>query len=191
MSKVDKRREILRAAQELISERGFHGAPMAMIASRAKVAAGTIYCYFESKDILINELYLEIETRIMGELLREEDLELPVRQRFVTLFTRILEYLARNPLDFRYIEQFHNSPYGDEYRRDTILGKPDDCDVFRDIFEQGIEQGLVKNLPLIILFSLSFGPLLAVVRDHILGFVTLDGPLTEIIASACWDAVKC
>ena len=58
MAKTDKREDILRAALELIAEHGFHGAPMAMIAERAGVGAGTIYRYFENKDVLIAELYL-------------------------------------------------------------------------------------------------------------------------------------
>jgi hypothetical protein len=32
-------------------------------------------------------------------------------------------------------------------------------------------------LPLVILFALAFGPLLAVARDHILGFISLDDAL--------------
>jgi AcrR family transcriptional regulator len=61
MKNSDKRAEIIRAALELIAEHGFHGAPMAMIAEKAGVAAGTIYRYFESKDILITELHRELE----------------------------------------------------------------------------------------------------------------------------------
>ncbi|HQM90514.1 MAG TPA: helix-turn-helix domain-containing protein, partial [Syntrophales bacterium] len=53
MKNSDKRDEILRAALELIAEHGFHGAPMAMVAERAGVGAGTIYRYFEGKDALI------------------------------------------------------------------------------------------------------------------------------------------
>ncbi|MFZ2950245.1 MAG: helix-turn-helix domain-containing protein, partial [Desulfuromonadaceae bacterium] len=61
MSKLEKRDEIVRAALELIAENGFHGAPMAMIAEKAGVGAGTIYRYFENKDVLINELYRGLE----------------------------------------------------------------------------------------------------------------------------------
>jgi len=52
MARRDKRDDIVQAALELIAENGFHGAPMAMIADRAGVGAGTIYRYFENKDLL-------------------------------------------------------------------------------------------------------------------------------------------
>ena len=48
----------------------------------------------------------------------------------------------------------------------------------------------MKNLPLAILFALAFGPLLAVARDHILGFITLDEGLIGRITEACWDGVR-
>jgi AcrR family transcriptional regulator len=190
MSKPDKRTEILSAALELIAEHGFHGAPMSMIAARAKVAAGTIYCHFASKDILITELYREIEGRIMAVIVEECEVEFPVRQRFVRLFTKLLGYFTEHSLEFRYVEQFHNSPYGAEHRRDKILGKPGEDDVFRQLFEQGVSQGIIKELPLAILFDLAFGPLLAVMRDYVFGFIQLENGLIEIIAASCWDAIK-
>ena len=49
---------------------------------------------------------------------------------------------------------------------------------------------VIKDLPLVILFALAFGPLIAVARDHILGFVILDETLIGQTIEACWDGVK-
>lgn len=191
MSKVDKREEIVRAALELIAEHGFHGAPMAMIAAKANVGAGTIYRYFENKDVLITELYGDIEKQIMTALQEGDSLEKPFRERFLHLGTGLLHHFISNPLNFRYIEQFHNSPYGVDFRRDKILGSAaSGCNVFRDLFEEGITQQILKDLPLVILFALFFGPVLAVARDHILGFVQLDEILINQTIEACWDGVR-
>lgn len=190
MSKSDKRVEIVRAALELIAEQGFHGAPMAMIAKRAGVGAGTIYRYFENKDVLITELYRELEEKIRGTLMIGYDAAKPIRERFLHLGTALLSYFIQNPLEFRYLEQFHNSPYGVDYRRDKILGKRGGIDVYRDMFMEGVAQQGIKDLPLAILYALAFGPLLSVARDHILGFVILDDPLLAQTIEACWDGVK-
>ena len=190
MSSKDKREEIVRAALELIAENGFHGAPMAMIADRAHVGAGTIYRYFENKDVLIAELYRDLEERIYPVILDGYTTGTPFRERFLHLGAALLTYFIENPLDFRYLEQFHNSPYGMVIRRDRILGKRDGCDVFRELFEDGVAQQVLKDLPLVVLFALAFGPLLAVARDHILGFVTLDDLLIARSIEACWDGVK-
>jgi AcrR family transcriptional regulator len=191
MSKPDKREEIVRAALELIAEQGFHGAPMAMIAERADVGAGTIYRYFENKEVLITELYGEIEGRMNGFIQQGYSVEAPFRARFLHLNTGLLRYFIEYPLDFRYVEQFHNSPYGVAVRRDKIMGNREGgCTIFKDLFEQGTAQQVLKDLPLVILFDLSFGPLIAVARDHILGFIQLDEATINRTIEACWDAVK-
>jgi TetR/AcrR family transcriptional regulator, repressor of fatR-cypB operon len=190
MTKPSKRDEIVRSALELIAEHGYHGAPMAMIAERAGVGAGTIYRYFENKDVLIKELYTDLENKIYPYILDGYADDAPIRARFLHLWTALLRYFIAHPLHYRYLEQFHNSPYGVAFRRDKILGKTYGCDVFRELFEQGGVQQVVKDLPLVILFALSFGPLLAVARDHILGFVQLDDAMINRTIEACWDAVK-
>lgn len=189
MSKIEKRDEIARAALGLIAENGFHGAPMAMIAEKAGVGAGTIYRYFENKDILINELYRDLEERIYPVILRGYELKQTIRNRFLHIGSAMLRYFMENPLDFRFLEQFHNSPFGVAHRRDKILGKKKECDIFLQLFREGIAQQIVKDLPLVILFALSFGPILTVARDHILGFIKLDDILIDQTVAACWDAI--
>lgn len=190
MANLEKRDEIVRAALELIAEHGFHGAPMATIAARANVGAGTIYRYFANKDVLISELYRDLEERMNPVILEGYAPEMPIRERFLHLGAALLRYFIANPLDFRYLEQFHNSPYGVVIRRDRILGKKGGCDVYRDLFEEGVARQVIKDFPLAVLFALAFGPLLAVARDHILGFNVLDDRLIAGVIEACWDAVR-
>ena len=190
MSKMEKRDEIVRAALELIAENGFHGAPMAMIADKAGVGAGTIYRYFENKDVLINELYRELEQRLYDVLMEGYSPEKPVRERFIHLGTTILRYCITNPLDFRYLEQFHNSPYGVVHRRDKLFEDTNQKDIYRELFEEGVARQVIKQLPLVVLFALAFGPLITVARDHILGFIRLDDRLITQTIEACWDGLK-
>ncbi len=190
MKKFDKRSEIIQAALDLIVEYGFHGASMAMIAEKAVVGAGTIYHYFESKEALINELYKELEEKVLAALQEGYPISKPIRERFIHIGTTLLKYFILHPLYFRYIEQYHYSPYGVSLRRDRILGKDGDHNIFKDFFEEGITQQVIKDLPLSMLFALSFGPLVALARDHTLGFVLLDNTSIEKIVEACWDGIK-
>ena len=190
MKKVDKRSEIIQAALDLIVEHGFHGTSMAMVAEKAEVGAGTIYHYFESKEALIKKLYQELEEKVMVILWEGDPISKPIRERFIHLWTALLKYFIAHPLYFRYIEQYHNSPYGVSWRRDKILSKTDDRDIFKNLFEEGIAQQVTKGLPLSMLFALAFGPLVALARDHTLGFVILDDTLIAQIVEACWDGIK-
>jgi len=190
MSKQDKRDEIIRAALELIAEHGFHGAPMAMIAERAGVGAGTIYRYFENKDVLINDLYRGLEDKMYPWLLDGYEEQHTIRGCFVHLSTALLRYFIACPLDFRYLEQFFNSPYGAALRREKLLGERKKRDLFCEVLREGVEQQVIKDLPLAVLAALAFGPLIYVARDHVLGFITLDDQLINRAVEACWDGLK-
>ncbi len=180
----------MQAALELIAERGFHGAPMAEIAAKAGVAAGTIYRYFETKEALITELHRELEDKIVAVLQGGFPAGGPIRERFLYLIRGLIRYLIDHPLHFRYMEQYFNSPYGVSLHRDRLLGKSGNHDILMDIFELGIKQKVLKELPKAVLFSLAFGPLITLIRDHILGFIVLGDALIEKITEACWDAIK-
>jgi AcrR family transcriptional regulator len=190
MPKEEKREAILQATLELVAEHGFHNAPCSMIADRAGVAAGTIYRYFDNKDVLINALYLELEAKINTALLEGYSSEKPVRERFTHLAIGLLKFFISSPMEFRYVEQFHNSPYGAAFRRDRILGQAEDCGIYCELFRYGVAQQVIKDLPLAVLFDLAFGPIVSVARNHILGFIHLDNDLIELIAEACWDSLK-
>ena len=190
MKHIEKRNEILSAALEIISEQGFHKAPMSMIADKAGVGAGTIYIYFENKDALINEIYLELERKITSVIQEGYSASQPIRERFIHLWIGLLRYIVKHPLDFRYMEQYHNSPYGASLRRDRILGKTGNKSIFKDLFEEGIINHNVKDLPIIMLFALAFGPMFFLARDHTLGLIKLQDTHIMQAAAACWEAIE-
>jgi hypothetical protein len=70
------------------------------------------------------------------------------------------------------------------------MGERGERDIYRELFEEGIEQQVVKDFPLAILCALTFGPLLDMARDHILGFIVLDDELILRTIEACLDGVK-
>ncbi len=190
MKNSDKREEIMQAAVELIAEHGFHGAPMAMVADRAGVGAGTIYRYFESKDALIAEIFSELEKKVVESLMEGYSRDRSLRDRFIHLSTMIIRYFMANAIHFRFIEQYMNSPYGVSLRRERLLGKARDIDLFRHLLQEGIDRRALKDLPLTLHFALAFGPILSLLRDHILGFLELDDVLIQKAVEACWDGVR-
>ena len=187
--KEEKRHAVIHAALDLVAEHGFHGAPMAAVAERADVAAGTIYRYFESKDALILETF-----RFLEEMLHEAVMERypeggTVRERYLHVAGTLIRYLVDSPREFRFLEQFQNSPYGAHRRREKMLGKGD-RNLVLDLFEEGKREGIVKDLPIPVLLALAFGPLMQICRDAALGFVTLDDRLLADSVEACWDALR-
>jgi len=65
------RARIVEAAYRLFIEQGFHATPMAQIADRAGVGAGTIYRYFPDKDGLIRAAHEEVRDRFHAAAVRD------------------------------------------------------------------------------------------------------------------------
>jgi AcrR family transcriptional regulator len=58
--KPSKRDAILDAMLDIVVERGFHDAPMSLIAQRSGASAGVIYYYFSIKEEIIHAVYERI-----------------------------------------------------------------------------------------------------------------------------------
>ena len=71
-SAVDKRRMILDAAVRVFARQGFHTCRVSDIADEAGVAYGLVYHYFQSKDEVLDTLFLE-RWEVMLEAIGEVD----------------------------------------------------------------------------------------------------------------------
>lgn len=69
---VDKRRLILDAAITVFARQGFHHCRVSDVADEAGVAYGLVYHYFDSKEQMLNELFLE-RWQIMLDAIGEID----------------------------------------------------------------------------------------------------------------------
>src|SRR5262245_64943612 len=104
MAPRDKRETILQAALELIAERGFHGAPMALVAQRAGVSAGIIYHYFASKDELIHALYQQVDAEFSRALLAGGPQSLPIADAFKQIWLNAYRFYRAHPYETRFLE---------------------------------------------------------------------------------------
>ena len=68
MSRANKQQQILEASSHIFLERGFEKATVEAIAVEAKVGKGTIYEYFDSKEILFIEMIKAGVTYVYNDL---------------------------------------------------------------------------------------------------------------------------
>jgi AcrR family transcriptional regulator len=91
-----RREAILEAARQTFSREGFANARMSDIAKRAKMAVGTVYLYFDSKDALARALAGATFERAVLVIL--EVLEKPLtRARVATLVRRTFDVVLDRP----------------------------------------------------------------------------------------------
>ena len=65
----DKQKQLIEASIDLFAQEGFWNTPTSRIAKHAGVATGTLFNYFESKDVLIDAVYKQLKQEWMGYLM--------------------------------------------------------------------------------------------------------------------------
>lgn len=90
--KLRHRRQMLDAAIELFSEKGYHNVSMHEIAKRAEFAIGTLYKFFKNKEDLYKALMMEKAEeyhRVLMGILAEEDDVLTVLEDYIVAKARL------------------------------------------------------------------------------------------------------
>jgi AcrR family transcriptional regulator len=100
----DKRYAILAAAAEVFAERGL-AAPTSAISQAAGVAEGTLFTYFETKDELVNALYLEIKQELAGAMMKGFPLAKSVRQRLQHVWNQYVAWGVEHGTQHRALRQ--------------------------------------------------------------------------------------
>lgn len=183
---TDKRTDILNATLKLISENGFHGTPMSQIAEEAGVGAGTIYRYFDSKEVLIHELFLEVKREISQAMLNGFSPEGSTKEIFRQVWLNTFNFYVQNPQEMIFLEQFYNSPY------QTIETEAATLEYLApavSVFQNAVEAGEIKGMPFEMLTIFVHDVTVATAKRHINGVLVMDEANLEMAVQACWDAV--
>jgi TetR/AcrR family fatty acid metabolism transcriptional regulator len=94
---VDKRRLILDAAIRVFARRGFHHCRVSDVADDAGVAYGLVYHYFDSKEEILNTLFIE-RWQIMLDAIAEIDRrDLTARDKLYAIASFIIDSYRHEP----------------------------------------------------------------------------------------------
>jgi AcrR family transcriptional regulator len=183
----DKRTAVMQAMMELVTEHGFHGTAMSMVAKRAGVAAGTIYHYFDSKEEVINQLYGELKQRMSTTLLEEGASKGTIKDKFFSFYASLYQYFIQHPEEFRFLEQYDNSPFVSPAAREESLRQ---YGTTLDFLQQGMELGVLRPLDLRMLIALVYGHVASLAKLHLSGLLNISQELLDQAAQSCWDGVR-
>ncbi|HCE2206646.1 TPA: TetR/AcrR family transcriptional regulator [Vibrio parahaemolyticus] len=184
---VDKRDQILAAAEQLIAESGFQGLSMQKLANEAGVAAGTIYRYFSDKEHLLEEVRLNVAKRIASAVQAGVNDNMPLKERYRTMWLNIWNLAGSNLNAISNRVQYDSLPCTTRNKTWELERK-----MFAQVdrlFNQGKEEGVFKPLDNEVLSGLSFEASVALARKHALGFYQLDDDALEAAIEASWDAI--
>jgi AcrR family transcriptional regulator len=179
---VDRAALVRRALRALVAERGFHGASMSAVATRAGVATGTAYTYYASKDALVLAAYLETKAELGAAALQDLTDELRPAERFRRIWCSIHRHLRAHPDRARFILQVDHSPYRATLYAAVLAG---DDPLVGEVTRPELTVAL-QPFPPEVLWELGLAPAVRLA----VGEVALGDEQLGAIAEACWRAVS-
>jgi AcrR family transcriptional regulator len=138
----DKRYAILDAATRLFAERGLTAAPTSEISKQARVAEGTLFTYFKTKDDLINALYRELKLELADAMMSGFPRKKNVRTRLRHVWDRYLDWGIENPRQRKVLAQLQVSEV--LTKESTDAGTAPFVE-FQNMIRDAIDQRLFRN----------------------------------------------
>jgi AcrR family transcriptional regulator len=182
----DKREAILQAMLELVAERGFHDAPMSLVARRAGTSAGIIYHYFPSKDELIRALYLHVKAKMGRFLIEGQVVDMPAEQAFKRVWLNAYRFYRTHQQEVKFLDQYENSPYcGGSPEMEALVQQDQNIALLLNLFRPRSAGGPLKDLPREAVAELTLGVAARLAKRA----KPLKTKSLEEIAAACWKAV--
>jgi len=182
----DKRMRILAAALDLFEKRGFDGVAVPEIARGARVATGTIYRYFKTKEELVNALYRHWKGAYNEQILGPVPEGLGAREIFSTYWRRMAEFARKHYRAVRFLDLHYHAPYLDAKSRAMegiymVTAKA--------FMEAGRESGTLRPLDPALVVALMWGATAGLnkfVRD---GALVFDDETSNAMEDALWRAI--
>ncbi|MGQ1946456.1 TetR/AcrR family transcriptional regulator [Geofilum sp. OHC36d9] len=182
---MTKKKAILLSALNLLTEKGIHNTPMSAIAKEAGTGMGTIYNYFCSKDILINEIYVDIKEKEKS-LFQNFDNDQPLKTQFDNYLASTIDFFINNKVYFVFMEQLHASPIITDESRNKGL---EAVGPVIQLLERGKQERIVKSIDTDELLQFIGGAILAYLR----WYFNQNKPVSKSIQNQLtmvWDAIK-
>ena len=90
---------ILQVAHDIFLKKGYKKTNISEIATKAKLAAGTFYNYFDSKESLFLEIYVQENERVRNDLISNLNLnDLSVDQLLEKIFEYTIDKVTHNKI---------------------------------------------------------------------------------------------
>jgi len=106
----EKAKSIKDAVMKLILQEGFHGTSISKIAKEAGVSPATVYIYFDNKEIMLQDIYLEYSEEIFNCVLSKTQQEMNGEQLIEVIVMSYYNYILENERIFNFVDQFSSCP---------------------------------------------------------------------------------
>ncbi|SEA02168.1 DNA-binding transcriptional regulator, AcrR family [Thalassobacillus cyri] len=184
---TSKRDNILNSALKLFAERGFDATTVPMIANDALVGAGTIYRYFENKEVLVNTLFQYYIHTFIETLNKDFPCDRSIKEQFHHLFQGMVRFSNQHEHALYFIKTHSAAHFltdtSQEYFEQLLA-------ILQTFFDRGKEESVIRNLPSTALIAIIFGAFQELHQLIRKGELEQTNDLLKGVEESCWDAVR-
>jgi AcrR family transcriptional regulator len=148
---MNKKDKIIETALKLFVDNGFHGTATSKIAQEAGVANGTLFNYFKTKDDLVIALYISVKEELAASISQNTTPDKELKEVMKSQFLASLFWALDHPLKFRFIQQFHSSPYLGKIEQEVIESQ---VLPHLALIQKGIDAKVLQPLPVDLVYTL-------------------------------------
>ena len=177
---------IIKASLELVKKLGFTGISISKIAKQANISPATIYIHFRNKEDLFTKLYTKIRTEMSNGALEGIHEKMETEKIFKSIWIHSFSYNLNHPDYLIYREKFEQTPMMENIKHEDFKL----YNYVRNLFQRGIKEQIIKDLPIPLLISFAFFPLITLLNFHFQGVMTMDENLIIEACELAWDAIK-
>ncbi|WP_298770493.1 TetR/AcrR family transcriptional regulator [uncultured Shewanella sp.] len=162
MPKATKKQSILDTALVLFVKQGFYGTSTAQIAKQAGVATGTLFHHFQSKDELMNQLFLSIKQDFAKSIFNNQQNSDDLKQDAKHLWYTSIQWAIDNPLKQAFFQQYSLSAVIPMEIKQHAMNST--LQLIGDLIRKGQEAKLLAKHPLTLMQESCHGQYLASTR---------------------------
>lgn len=182
-----KREDIIQSALTLFAERGFDATTIPMIATDAKVGAGTIYRYFDNKEVLVNTMFQHYVSLFKETLEKDYPAESGIREQFHHLFQGMIRFTNEHDHALYFIKTHTSAYFLDAKSRELFSHL---LMILENFFDKGKQEKQIRELPSKALIAIIFGGFLQLYQLIRAGELEASEELLAGVENSCWDAVR-
>lgn len=104
----EKEQRIKEAVASLMLEEGWSGTSISKIARKAEVSPATVYTYFDSKEDMLQCIYMEYSEHVFDYMMDQVETGMCASQVIETLMRSFYRYMTENETVSSFMEQFGN-----------------------------------------------------------------------------------
>lgn len=184
---MNKKSAIIQTTLRLITENGFHGAPMSQIAKEANVAAGTIYHHFKSKDDLIVCAYDFVSEELGNSLVKNDDKSKNYKERFYNFWINLYDFFIQHPVYFKFLVQYANSPFITNEKREEVFQYYEPVILF---FVEAMENEIIITTEINLIISILYGTICEIAHIHITGELEMTSDRLKQAIEISWNGLR-